>query len=84
MKKKIWLGIAALVLVMGIGTSVYAAGADNGQGWLEKMLPFAKQMHPGLSDDGIKEMVNNCRENQGTGMGGMMGNSSGRSGMMNF
>ncbi|MHA6534691.1 FAD/FMN-containing dehydrogenase [Paenibacillus sp. BAC0078] len=82
MKKKIWLGITALVVVMSIGTSVYAAGTDNGQSWFEKMLPFARQMHPNLSDDGIKDMVNNCQSGHGTATSGMMGKSSGRSGMM--
>ncbi|KWX75220.1 FAD/FMN-containing dehydrogenase [Paenibacillus riograndensis] len=82
--KKIWLGIIALVLVMGIGTSVYAAEADNGQSWFENMLPFAKKMHPDLTDSQIKDMVNNCHSKQGTGKGGMMDSTSGRGSMMNF
>ncbi|WP_379159564.1 FAD/FMN-containing dehydrogenase [Paenibacillus sp. sgz5001063] len=82
--KKIGLGIIALVLLMGIGTSVYAAGTDNGQSWIENMLPFAKQMHPDLTDGQVKAMVNNCRNGQGTHTGGMMNNASGRGGMMNF
>ncbi|OKP92988.1 FAD/FMN-containing dehydrogenase [Paenibacillus sp. P32E] len=82
--KKIWLGIIALVLVMGIGTSVYAASNDDGQSWFENMLPFAKQMHPDLTDSQVKDMVNHCRSGQGTNTSGMMDRTSGRGGMMNF
>lgn len=82
--KKLGLGIAALVLVMGIGTSVYAAaGADKGESFFEQMLPFAKQMHPDLTDAQIKDMADNCQKNNGTGMGSMMNNSSNRGSMMN-
>lgn len=70
--KIFWLGIIALVLVMGIGTSVYAAGNEDGQGWFENMLPYAKQMHPDLTDSQVKDMVNHCRSKQGTNTSGMM------------
>ncbi|KGE18393.1 hypothetical protein [Paenibacillus wynnii] len=82
--KKLWLGIAALVLVMGIGTSVYAAGADKDESFFEKMLPFAKQMHPDLTDTQIKDMVNDCHSGKNKGMSEMMNNSKNRSNMMNF
>jgi len=84
MKKKVWLGVATLVLVMGIGTSVYAASADKDESFFEKMLPFAKQMHPDLSDTQIKDMVDNCQSGKGNGMTQMMNNSKGHSNMMNF
>ncbi|WP_410768889.1 FAD/FMN-containing dehydrogenase [Fontibacillus sp. BL9] len=88
--KKIWIGLTAAVLVMGIGTvGAYAATIDNNgtgksenQNFFERMLPYAKQMHPDLSDEQIKEMYDNCHGGNGTQ--GMMGTSPGRSGMMNF
>ncbi|MNC46193.1 hypothetical protein D3C76_1180790 [compost metagenome] len=88
--KKIWLGLITAVLIMGIGTAgVYASSVDNNkssdnEGFFEQMLPFAKKMHPDLSDQQIKEMFNNCHNGDGTGAKGMMGNFSGRNSMMNF
>lgn len=86
--KKLWIGLSALVLVMGIGTAgAYAAAANNdnnGSSFFEKMLPFAKQMHPNLSEEQIKQMYNNCSTSNGTGMSGMMQNSQYSRGMMNF
>lgn len=73
MMKKLWLGLAALVLVMGMGTSVYAASVDKEGSFFEKMLPFAKQMHPDLTDTQIKDMIDNCHSD-----------SKNRGGMMNF
>ncbi|MBW4839152.1 MAG: FAD/FMN-containing dehydrogenase [Paenibacillaceae bacterium] len=87
--KKLGLGIAALVLVMGMGAAgVYAAGANNGaendsnEGW-DWMLPYAKQMHPNLTDEQIKEQINNCHGQNGTGTSGMM-NPNFRGGRMTF
>lgn len=86
--KKLWIGLSALVLVMGIGTAgAYAATANNdtnGSSFFEKMLPFSKQMHPNLSEDQIKQMHDNCSTSNGTGMSGMMQNSQYSRGMMNF
>ncbi|MNN86465.1 hypothetical protein D3C81_2038890 [compost metagenome] len=91
--KKLWLGLTTAVLIMGIGTAgAYAASSvDNNkssdnESFFEQMLPFAKKMHPNLSDQQIKEMYNNCHNGTGTGTGtkGMMGNSQGRNSMMNF
>ncbi|ULO08580.1 FAD/FMN-containing dehydrogenase [Paenibacillus sp. 19GGS1-52] len=81
--KKLGLAIIALVLVMGIGTSVYAASTDKGESFFERMLPIAKQMHPDLTDAQIKDMADNCQKNNGTGTGSMMNNSSNRGSMMN-
>ncbi|WP_410514198.1 FAD/FMN-containing dehydrogenase [Paenibacillus sp. BR2-3] len=82
--KKVWIGVIALVMVMGIGTSVYAASPDKGESFFERMLPFAKQMHPDLTDTQINDMLNNCQSNNGNGMGQMMNNSGNGGGMMNF
>lgn len=84
--KKFWIGLTAIVLVMGIGAAgAYAQTSDsNGvDSFFEKMLPFAKQMHPDLTDQQIKEMYDSCHKGQGAGGRGMM-NSSWRGGMMNF
>ncbi|GAC43320.1 FAD/FMN-containing dehydrogenase [Paenibacillus popilliae ATCC 14706] len=86
--KKLWLGITALVLIMGIGAAgAYAASADNlsdgDRSFFEQMLPFAKQMHPDLSDQQIEQMYNSCHNGNSTGRG-MMNNSQWRGSMMNF
>ncbi|WP_310828705.1 FAD/FMN-containing dehydrogenase [Paenibacillus pedocola] len=86
--KKLWIGLTALVLVMGIGTAgAYAATANNDtndSGFFKKMLPFAKQMHPNLSEDQIKNMHDNCSTSSGTGMSEMMQNAQHGRSMMNF
>ncbi|QSF47438.1 FAD/FMN-containing dehydrogenase [Paenibacillus tianjinensis] len=86
--KKLWICLTALILVMGIGTAgAYAATANNDnndRGLFEKMLPFAKQMHPNLSEDQIKKMHDNCSNSSETGMSGMMQNAQHGSSMMNF
>lgn len=87
--KKLWIGLTAAVFIMGIGTAgAYAATADNNkssenQNFYERMLPLAKEMHPNLSDQEIKEMYNSCHKGNGTGANGMMGTSQ-ASNMMNF
>ncbi|MNW06833.1 hypothetical protein D3C71_2033070 [compost metagenome] len=86
--KKLWIGLSALILVMGIGSAgAYAATANNGDnnsGFFEKILPFAKQMHPSLSDDQIQNMVDSCSDSNQSGMSGMMQGSPLGKGMMNF
>jgi hypothetical protein len=93
--KKLWIGLMALVLVMGIGAAgVYAAAPDkdnntnNSRGTFEEMLPYAKQMHPDLTEQEIKDMYNNCHANNGNGKGmgnrQMMNNSELHGSMMNF
>ncbi|MBG9791964.1 FAD/FMN-containing dehydrogenase [Paenibacillus dendritiformis] len=86
--KRVWLGISALVLVMGMGAAgAYASSADNNPGGnrsgFEQMLPFAKRMHPDLSDQQIEQMYNSCHNGNGMGRG-MMSNSQWRGSMMNF
>ncbi|WP_223067985.1 FAD/FMN-containing dehydrogenase [Paenibacillus caui] len=82
--KKIWIGITASVLLMGIGTAgAYAAStgnnngtsADNSKDFFEQMLPYGKQMHPNLTDEQIKKMHNICHDSNGTGMRQMMNHS---------
>ncbi|MGG1614513.1 FAD/FMN-containing dehydrogenase [Paenibacillus phoenicis] len=92
--KKLWIGIATMALVMGIGTAgAYAATAENGtedsgkvnnQSTFEQMLPHAKQMHPDLSEEQIREMYNSCHGGNGSGAKGMMNNTQMGSNMMNF
>ncbi|MDN4067596.1 FAD/FMN-containing dehydrogenase [Paenibacillus vini] len=92
--KKLWIGIATMALVMGIGTAgVYAATVENGtedsgivnnQDTYEQMLPYAKQMHPDLSEDQIRGMYNSCHGGNGSGVKGMMNNIKMGSNLMNF
>lgn len=90
MMKKIWMGVIAVVLVMGVGTAAYAASAGNNNGkgsnpsFFERMLPVAKQMHPNLTDQQIKDMYNNCQSPEGAGMKQMMSGTRANGGMMNF
>lgn len=89
--KKLWIGLTTLVLVMGIGAAgAYAAttetdsNTNNGKGSFEQMLPHAKQMHPDLTDQQIKDMYKSCHTNNGTGNKRMMDNSQSRGSMMDF
>ncbi|WP_379127371.1 FAD/FMN-containing dehydrogenase [Paenibacillus sp. sgz500958] len=83
--KKMWIGITAIILIMGIGTAgAYAATADNDNnsgGSVGKMLQHAKQMHPNLSEKEIQQMHDNCNAKGSAGMTQMMQSSQG---MMNF
>ncbi|WP_058301665.1 hypothetical protein [Gorillibacterium timonense] len=90
--KKRWITLGALVLATGIGTAgAYAASTDGnssvdtGKDFFERMLPFAKQMHPGLTDQQIEGMYKSCRNSAGSGAGSssMMSNSEWRGSMMN-
>ncbi|CAH0117948.1 MULTISPECIES: FAD/FMN-containing dehydrogenase [unclassified Paenibacillus] len=85
--KKLGIGLGALLLVMGIGSvGAYAASINNGNnsGFFENMLPFAKQIHPDLSNEQIEQMYNYCNNSNGAGMSGIKRNSQFRAGMMNF
>nr|WP_167521194.1 FAD/FMN-containing dehydrogenase [Paenibacillus timonensis] len=93
--KKLWIGIATMALVMGIGTAAaYAATTDNGTddsgnannpSTFEQMLPYAKQMHPNLSEEQIRGMYNSCHgSNGGNTSTGMMNNTQWSNSMMNF
>lgn len=91
--KKLWIAIATMVLLMGIGTvGAYAATAGNGNddsgnaqktSVFEQMLPYAKQMHPDLSDEQIREMYKSCHDGSNTGTG-MMDNAKRDNDRMNF
>ncbi|MDN4067608.1 FAD/FMN-containing dehydrogenase [Paenibacillus vini] len=91
--KKLWIGIATMALVMGIGAAgAYAATSDNGtddsgkannSSTFEQMLPYAKQMYPDLSEEQIRGMYNSCHGGNGSGTG-MMNSSQMGSNMMNF
>ncbi|MNO06091.1 hypothetical protein D3C81_2277160 [compost metagenome] len=73
MSKKIWMGLSIIILAMGIGTAVYAAGDETSQ--LKNMLPFMKEMHPNLSEDQLLDMHQSgdmSKMMQNTDMGQMM------------
>ncbi|CAM4372617.1 FAD/FMN-containing dehydrogenase [Paenibacillus typhae] len=86
--KKLWIGLSALVLVMGIGAAgAYASTVNNegsNSGFFKEMLPFAKQMHPSLSDEQLKKMVDHCSDSNRSGMSEKMQDSPFGKGMMNF
>ena len=64
--KKLILGVLAIVLVLGAG-SAFANSDGDGEGTFNfgQMLPFMKQMHPGWSDEELKEMYNACHGTNG-------------------
>ncbi|MBP1931113.1 FAD/FMN-containing dehydrogenase [Ammoniphilus resinae] len=76
MKKFLFGGIVASLLLMGgIGAAWAAENVTPNvpdQNFFEEMLPFMKQMHPGMSEESYKEMYNYCHSNGGPA--GMMGN----------
>ncbi len=75
MKRKIWLGLIALVLALAIGTTAFAL---ENNGTFEQMQPQMKQMHPDLTDEQILDMYQNCHSEDGSiqhmknGMSNMM------------
>ncbi|WP_438434187.1 FAD/FMN-containing dehydrogenase [Gorillibacterium sp. sgz500922] len=80
-KKKIGLGLAACALILSAGTVVASAasGTDgvfsapgSGGSFFERMLPHARQMHPALSDEQLREMAAGCSRTGETGRFGMM------------
>lgn len=75
--KKVWIVLAAVAMVLALGTAVYAA-TDEDPGF-QQMLPQMKQMHPDVSEQQLQEMYNNC-SSSGNGMSGMMNGGAG--GMM--
>lgn len=79
--KKLLMGgaVTALLLIGSIGAvwaAEYVTPKVPDEKTFNEMLPFMKEMHPGVSDETIKEMYNSCHSN-----GGMMGNG-GSAGMM--
>lgn len=68
--KKLISVMIALVLVVGIGTAVYAE-----QMIPSMMVPMMKKMHPDLSNEQIQEMYDACKKN-GAEMQQMMMNHS--------
>ncbi|ADU31303.1 CUE domain-containing protein [Evansella cellulosilytica] len=69
--KKIIIGVVALGLVFGIGTSVVAYSTDEGFPNFKEMLPFMQQMHPDWSDEELEAMYRSCHGN-GENNRGMM------------
>lgn len=62
MKKKVWIGLIALVLIFSIGTTAFAL---NSHGSFDRMLPFMKQMHPNSSDQQLEKMYRSCHSENG-------------------
>ncbi|MHA0858118.1 FAD/FMN-containing dehydrogenase [Paenibacillus sp. CMAA1364] len=77
--KKLWVGLAGLLLFMGTFTAgIYASKANNdvngndNESFYEQMLPYAKQMHPDATDQQIENMYNSCHSNKRMGDWNMM------------
>jgi len=74
--------VASLLLMGGIGAAWAAENVTPkipDQKVFEEMLPFMKQMHPGMSEESYKEMFNSCHS---IGVpAGMMGNGVQGNGM---
>ena len=69
---------------MGIGSAVYAASTDNGNGFFEQMLPTMKQMHPDLSDQQLKDMYSTCQKYNDADSQRTTNNPEFRRGMMGY
>lgn len=65
MRKKIILTMAALALVLSVGTAAYAQ--SEGSFNFGQMLPYMKQMHPDLSTEQLQDMYNSCHGTGGSG-----------------
>lgn len=58
--KKVFGGLLATVLALGIGTAAFADGNGNGTFELEDMIPFMQESHPDWSEDDVEQMYNSC------------------------
>ena len=76
--KKLMIVSGALVLVLALGTGVFAA-TSNDAGF-KQMLPFMKQMHPNVSEQQLEDMYKSCHRDGADSSGMMNGNAGG---MMN-
>src|SRR5690554_6864481 len=65
--KKIMMSLLTLILVIGIGSVVYAN--TDGFTSFEERLPFMQERHPDLSVDELEERFQSCRYNGGPGNG---------------
>ncbi|MCD8510396.1 MAG: CUE domain-containing protein [Bacillus sp. (in: Bacteria)] len=73
--KKFIIGVVALGLVFGIGTTVVAYSTEEGLPGFKEMLPFMQQMHPDWSDEELETMYRSCHGDGNRG-NGMMGGQS--------
>lgn len=77
--KKLAIGVLGAVLVLGLGTAVFAAGNSGEEGFsFEQMLPFMQKMHPDASNEQLQEMYKACHSD-----GGMMQGTNRMNSMMN-
>lgn len=57
--KKVGILIAAVVVLMAVGTAAVYASTDE-EAVPQQLLPLMKQMHPDSSDQQLQEMYNDC------------------------
>lgn len=70
--RKIIIGIVALGLVLGIGSTVVANSTEDGFTSFKEMLPFMQQMHPDWSDEELEAMYRSCHVDSENNRRGMM------------
>ncbi len=81
--KKRWIFLTVLVLLLGLGSGVYAATTDN-PSFYERMFPFMKQMHPDFTDEQLQDMYKDCSTHSQSGEHPMMDDSLDHGRMMDF
>lgn len=69
--KKYLIGIVALGLALGIGTSVLANTIEDDIPSFKEMFPLMKQMHPDWTDEELETMYRFCH-GEGSNDRGMM------------
>lgn len=65
--KKTVLTLFSAALILGASTSAFAEEKKEGKGIFNfgKMKTMMQEMHPGMTDDDLKEMYNQCHGTNG-------------------
>lgn len=65
--KKLTLSFLGAAMIFGASTAAFAEEGSDGKGLLNfgQMKPLIEKMHPGLSDEEVKQMYNDCHGTNG-------------------
>ncbi|WP_079507239.1 hypothetical protein [Mesobacillus jeotgali] len=65
--KKLSLSLLSAAMILGATTVALAEDGTEGKGILNfgQMKPLIEKMHPGLSNEEVKQMYNNCHGTTG-------------------
>ncbi|MBT2683831.1 hypothetical protein [Bacillus sp. ISL-37] len=65
--KKLTLSFFGAALIIGASTAAFAEEGTEGKGTFNfgQMKPLIEKMHPGLSDEEVKQMYNDCHGTNG-------------------